>query len=116
MGFQKKDDTFRLLKEEVLEWINFSGRAMIPIIQKVRIKNPLGLHARPATVIAKLLQTSRSNVTFTYRKVTINPRSIMSILMLSASKNSQITITVEGEDANETLKKLVGAFETKFGE
>jgi phosphocarrier protein len=40
----------------------------------------------------------------------------MSILMLAASKNSQITIAVEGEDANETMEKLVLAFENKFGE
>ncbi len=86
------------------------------ISQKVKIRNPLGLHTRPATMIAKLLQSSRSSVSFTYRKETINARSIMSILMLAASKNSQITIAVEGEDANETMEKLVLAFENKFGE
>lgn len=83
---------------------------------KVKIKNALGLHARPATIIAKLLQTSKSTVLFTHRKETINARSIMSILMLAASKNSQITITVEGEDADATMKRLVKAFETQFGE
>ncbi|HSW87311.1 MAG TPA: HPr family phosphocarrier protein [Rhabdochlamydiaceae bacterium] len=83
---------------------------------RVKIKNPLGLHARPATIIAKLLQTSKSSVYFTYRKETINARSIMSILMLAASKNSHITITVEGEDAETTMKKLVEAFENQFGE
>ncbi len=86
------------------------------ISQKVKIRNPLGLHTRPATMIAKLLQSCRSSVSFTYRKETINARSIMSILMLAASKNSQITIAVEGEDANETMEKLVLAFENKFGE
>ena len=84
--------------------------------QKVKIKNSLGLHARPATMVAKLLQLYKSSVTFTYRKETINARSIMSILMLAASRNSQITITAEGEDAEEVLGKLVEAFEKKFGE
>ncbi len=84
--------------------------------QKVKIKNSLGLHARPATMVAKLLQLYRSSVTFTYRKETVNARSIMSLLMLAASKNSQITITAEGEDAEEVLGKLVEAFENKFGE
>lgn len=40
----------------------------------------------------------------------------MSILMLAIKKNSQITLTIEGDDADETLVKLVEAFETKFGE
>ena len=89
---------------------------MIRIQRKVRVKNPLGLHARPATAIVKLLQTSRSYVTFTYKKETINARSIMSVLMLAATKNAVITIVVEGEDAKETMKMLVDIFEIKFGE
>lgn len=84
--------------------------------QKVKVKNGLGLHARPATAIAKLLQNCKSVVTFTYRKESINARSIMSILMLAANKNSQILITVEGDDAEQTMNQLVHAFETHFGE
>jgi phosphocarrier protein len=86
------------------------------ILRKVRVRNSLGLHARPATVIVKLLQGSRSQVWFTHKKETINARSIMSVLMLAASKNSLITITVEGEDARETMGKLIEIFELKFGE
>lgn len=86
------------------------------ISRKVKIKNPLGLHARPATIIAKLLQNRKSAVFFTYRKETINARSIMSILMLAAPRNSQILITAEGEDAEETVISLVEVFENKFGE
>lgn len=86
------------------------------VLCKVKIKNMLGLHARPATVIAKLLQGTKSSVAFTYRKETINARSIMSILMLAASKNSQITIVVEGDDAEETMARLIEAFDNKFGE
>lgn len=84
--------------------------------QKVKIKNALGLHARPATVIAKLLQGTKSSVFFTYRKETVNARSIMSVLMLAATKNSQIVIDIEGEDAQEIMVRLVAAFENKFGE
>lgn len=86
------------------------------VVRKVKIKNALGLHARPATIIVKILQLVQSSVTFTYKKETINARSIMSILMLAAKKNSQITITCEGKDAEETVDKLVEAFEGKFGE
>jgi phosphocarrier protein HPr len=84
--------------------------------QKVKVKNPLGLHARPATVIAQLLQRRKSQVSFTYRLETINARSIMSVLMLAATKNAQILIEVEGEDAEETLAELVDAFDRRFGE
>ncbi len=84
--------------------------------QKVKIKNGLGLHARPATSIAKLLQKFKSAVTFTYRQESVNARSIMSILMLAANKNSHIVITCEGEDEEEAMNCLVEAFENRFGE
>lgn len=86
------------------------------VIHKIKVKNPLGLHARPAAMISKLLQTSKSQVTISYRQETINARSIMSILMLAIKKNSLVTLIVEGEDAEETLAKLVSAFENQFGE
>lgn len=86
------------------------------VSQKVKVQNTLGLHARPATVIARLLQKSKSSVSFTYREETINARSIMSVLMLAAGKNAQILITVEGEDAKATLQQLVEGFESQFGE
>ena len=86
------------------------------LTRKMRIKNALGLHARPATVIAKLLQGTSSAVSFTYRRETINAKSIMSILMLAATRNSLITVNVDGTDAHETMERIFQAFENKFGE
>lgn len=89
---------------------------MEKIIHKIKVRNALGLHARPAAMIAKLLQGSKSQVSISYRQETVNARSIMSILMLGIKKNSQIILTVEGEDAEETLQNLTDAFENQFGE
>lgn len=82
----------------------------------VQVKNTMGLHTRPATTIVKMLQGCKSDVTFTYKKETINAKSILSILMLAAKKNSKIVIDVNGEDAEETMQKLVEGFKTHFGE
>lgn len=86
------------------------------VVHKIQIKNPMGLHTRPATIIVKLLQNCKSDVSFTYKRMTVNAKSILSLLMLAAKKNSRITITVDGEDASETLEKLVAAFDSQFGE
>ncbi|BBI18261.1 Phosphocarrier protein HPr [Neochlamydia sp. EPS4] len=83
---------------------------------QVQVKNKMGLHTRPATVIVKLLQNSKSDVTFKHKKEEINAKSILSILMLAARRNSKITIEVVGEDAKETLERLVQAFENQFEE
>lgn len=89
---------------------------MKKLSSKVLVKNKMGLHVRPATTIVKLLQNCKCDVTFKYKQDTINAKSILSILMLAARKNSKITIEVEGEDAEEILGKLVNAFESEFGD
>lgn len=86
------------------------------LIHKLQVKNPMGLHTRPATMIVKLLQNCKSDVSFTYKRMTVNAKSILSLLMLAAKKNSRITINIEGDDAEETLGKLVEAFDSQFGE
>lgn len=86
------------------------------LVKKVKVKNALGLHTRPAATIVKLLQPLKSSVSFTYKEETINARSIMSILMLAAKKNAQITITIEGVDAELAMRRLLAAFEEEFGE
>jgi phosphocarrier protein len=86
------------------------------LISKVQVKNKLGLHTRPATLIVKLLQESNSNVFFTHKDETVNAKSILSILLLAARKNSKIIISVEGDDADRTMEQLLEAFENQFGE
>jgi phosphocarrier protein HPr len=88
----------------------------VKIVRQVKVKNEMGLHIRPAATIVKILQPSRSMVSFTCNNETINARSIMSILTLVAKKNAKITITVEGEDAKNTMKNLIEAFDVCFGE
>lgn len=86
------------------------------LTRKVKIKNSLGLHTRPAATIVKILQPLKSSVFFTHKNETVNARSIMSLLMLAAQKNTQIEISVEGEDAELAMNQLVDAFEQEFGE
>lgn len=89
---------------------------MAKLEEKLKIKNSMGLHTRPATEIVKLLQNSLSEVEFTYRKESVNAKSILSILMLAAGKNAVIKVKVSGLDAEETMLRLKEAFENKFGE
>lgn len=82
----------------------------------VEVTNENGLHTRPATVIARLLQNCKSEVSFTYRGETINAKSVMNILLLAAGRHSTITVTVNGEDASITKRKILSVFADGFGE
>jgi len=83
---------------------------------KLKVKNKMGLHTRPATAIVKLLRHFRSHVTFTFNRKSINAKSILSILMLAARQGSVITITADGEDSAEVIRQLTSAFESEFGD
>ena len=87
-----------------------------PMTRRLRVENTPGLHARPAVSIVRLLQDSRSSVTFTYKRHTVDASSVMGLLMLGAPKNAWITVSVSGPDANDTIEKLEGAFRQRFGE
>jgi phosphocarrier protein len=81
------------------------------LTQKVKVQHSLGIHSRPAAAIVKLLQPCKSEVSFICKGETINAKSIMSILMLALRKGDQVTIIVEGSDAQVTMDKLLHAFE-----
>lgn len=86
------------------------------LVNKVKVKNRMGLHTRPATEIVKMLQSCKSQIFFTYNKQIVNAKSILGILMLAVGQNASITITVEGEDAVNVMDMLVAGFASKFGE
>lgn len=76
----------------------------------------MGLHTRPATEIVRMLQNCKSQIHFIHNKQEINAKSILGILMLACAHNSNITVTVEGEDAPSVMEMLVAGFDSKFGE
>ena len=84
--------------------------------KKVKVKNRLGLHARPAAVIAKILQSYSSSVSISYRDQIVDARSIMNLLVLAIKKNSTIELIAEGSDAKEAVETLLEAFTSEFGE
>ncbi|KTF28556.1 phosphotransferase system, HPr-related domain protein [Chlamydia pecorum] len=80
------------------------------------VKNPSGIHVRPAGTLVLLLEGEECEVSFTFGKKTINAKSIMSILMLGVPQGGEVMVSVQGKDAQRVLKKLQDAFESGFGE
>lgn len=86
------------------------------VTRQVKVKNSMGLHTRPATMIVKMLQNCKCDVYFTCKRETVNAKSLLSILMLAAQRNCRITITAEGIEAESIIEKLALAFDNEFGE
>ena len=80
------------------------------------ISNSLGLHARPASLIVKVASQYQCDITLEKDGETVNGKSIMGLLMLSAGHGSSIKITAVGSDGADALKALMELFEKKFHE
>ena len=86
------------------------------VTQKVIIKNPTGLHLRPAGNLCKEAMKFRSMITFTFRENTANAKSVLSVLGACVKSGDEIELICEGEDEEEALENLVAAIESGLGE
>jgi len=82
----------------------------------VTISNKLGLHARAAAKLVNIANGYSADVTLEKQGQKINGKSIMGVMMLAASRGTEIRITVSGEGEDEALQSLVDLIDDKFGE
>ncbi len=82
----------------------------------ITITNRLGLHARAAAKLVKLAAGFQSRILIEARQKTADAKSIFSVLLLAATQNTEIEITVEGSDEEEAIGALCRLIADKFGE
>lgn len=80
------------------------------------IKNRAGIHARPATLIVKEASKFQSNVYIEKGTEKINAKSILNILTLGGTYNSEIKIIADGSDEQEAVETLINLIDSKFEE
>lgn len=86
------------------------------VSQNVVVKNPTGLHLRPAGILCKEAIQFKSLITFSFRDTTANAKSVLSVLGACVKSGDEITLCCEGEDEQEALKRLVEVIEAGLGE
>lgn len=84
--------------------------------RRVTITNDLGLHARSAAMIAKLVQNAKSNVWIIKDGKKADASSIIDILSLVCPKGSIITLTIDDQSDLGIFNDLVRLIESGFGE
>lgn len=84
--------------------------------EKVTIKNPTGLHLRPAGILCKEAMRFKSVITFSFKDNTANAKSVLSVLGACVKCGDEIEFTCEGEDEEEALEALVACVQAGLGE
>ena len=80
------------------------------------VENPRGLHARSATAIVNLGRQFNAAVTFEKTGQIANGNNIMELLLLEASKGTELILRCDGEDALAASIALAELFAESFGE
>lgn len=86
------------------------------VSQKVTIKNPTGLHLRPAGLFCKTAMQYQCKITFSFRDTTANAKSVLSVLGACVKAGDVIELICDGEDEKEALRDMVELVETGIGE
>ena len=78
--------------------------------------NKMGIHARPAADIAKLVGKHKSDVTIATATKKANGKSVLMLTTLGAKNGTEVTLTVSGEDEEEVFTQLDDMFKNHFYE
>lgn len=84
----------------------------------VSITNRLGLHARAAALLVRTANTFQSVIRLERvdGTATADAKSILSVLMLAASRGTELLVTADGVDEEQAIIALCGLFASGFGE
>lgn len=80
------------------------------------VVNELGMHARAATKFVQLAAKFPCEIHVAKDGHEVNGKSIMGVLMLVASKGSQIVIKAKGDRCTDAVAALAQLVQDKFGE
>lgn len=82
----------------------------------VTILNRLGLHARPAMSLVDLASGYACDIKIQKDKQVVDAKSIMQLMMLAATKGTALTITADGDDAEQAVAAIESLVNSKFDE
>ena len=88
------------------------------IERRVRVTNRLGLHARAAALLVRTASAFESALRLERADGTASAdaKSILSVLMLAASRGTELLVTAEGADEAEAIEAVCSLFAGGFGE
>ncbi|MEL6104614.1 MAG: HPr family phosphocarrier protein [Planctomycetota bacterium] len=82
----------------------------------VIVRNPQGLHARPADLLVRMANQFEARITISRGGEPIDCKSILSILTLGAEQGTELSVSAEGADAEVALDSIEQLFLRGFDE
>jgi len=86
------------------------------LTEQVTVINKLGLHARAAALFAKTSARFGSTIKVGVNGKMVDAKSVMALMLLAASKGSELNIEVEGADQEAALQAVCALIQNRFDE
>ncbi|PAF17743.1 HPr family phosphocarrier protein [Terribacillus saccharophilus] len=80
-------------------------------LEKFRITDKMGIHARPATKLVQTANKFKFNIYLGFEETQVNMKSITGIMTLGIANGMIVEVMTEGEDEREALQTLCELFE-----
>ncbi len=84
--------------------------------KELLIINKLGLHARAAAKLIGVTSRFSSEITLVKEGREVDGKSIMSVMMLAASKGTTLTVKTSGDDEAQALTAIETLINNRFDE
>jgi phosphocarrier protein len=81
---------------------------------KLKINNKTGLHAHPAALLAQCAGRFVSKITIEKDGMEVDGKSIMGLMLLQASYNTEITVCADGKDEKDAISEISGLVSAGF--
>jgi phosphotransferase system HPr (HPr) family protein len=85
-------------------------------IQKIRIANPRGLHARACAHIVDIAKRFRCNLSVVVNGRRVQARNIFAVMLLTAAVGAAVRIEIEGPDEVNAMREIATLFRDGLGE
>lgn len=72
----------------------------------VKVTDPVGLHARPASIVVSVASKFVSDITISSEGKSGNLKSIMNVMALGVKQGQEITIEAKGADADNAVAEI----------
>ena len=86
------------------------------ICREITIINKLGLHARAAAKLVSTASAFSSQIKVGHKDRMVDGKSIMAVMMLAASKGTDIELHADGSDSEAAIEALVDLINRRFDE
>ena len=86
------------------------------VSRQTTIINKLGLHARAAAKLVRLTSEFSCEIEIEKNGQRVNAKRIMGVMMLAASKGTEIVIHADGSDEEQAIDKIEQLINNRFDE